>query len=194
MKKNLILALACAGLATSLHANSFTFNNFGSGDLGAGAQTFSSTPAGLTLTVTTDPANHLFGKTGGGDETGLGLTGTADNEITPTTWISLTVPTGYSLNLVFLGSVQAGEKAFIYSGTTAGAQTTLLHTSVGDDSFDVSGVTGFITIIGGGPGGANVLLDSVTASTPNVPDGGTTLALLGGALTVLGLVRRKLVA
>jgi len=46
-----------------------------------------------------------------------------------------------------------------------------------------------VVTIGSSPDGASYSLD---ASLRTVPDGGTTAMLLGGALSVLGLIRRKL--
>jgi hypothetical protein len=194
MKKLLITTLACTAVALASQAATVTFNNFGSGDLGS---TEDFTSGGITLSATASPGHNLFGKTAGGDETGLGLTGTTDNEITPSTWVALTVPTvpPSIMELVFLGSVQSGEIANIYFTTDLSDPTQLLLGSVtSDGSFSVAGKysgAGFIVITGGGTGGANVLLNSVTV-TPTVPDSGTTVALLGGALTLLGFARRKL--
>lgn len=194
--KTLLSILACAGLTMAAQANTVTFNSFGSGDLGSGAKTFTS--GGIGLTITPSPGQDLYGKTSGGDETGLGLSGTAQNEITSSTYIALTVPTVpvSDLHLLFFGSVQTGEIANVYFSTTLGDTSpgAFLGQVVGaDGSFDVSGHTsGYIMITGGGTGGANVLLDSVTATT--IPDGGTTVALLGFALTALAVGRRKLVA
>jgi len=68
---------------------------------------------------------------------------------------------------------------------------------------DVSG-TGILSGNGYTPSVFDYSFSSTGANTPGsqsfqasitaVPDGGTTVALLGGALTALGLIRRKLVA
>ena len=185
--------MACTLAAAAAGANTitFTFLEDGPGDLGSPTRTF--TDSGISLTATSSGPN-LYAKTGGGDENGLGLLGTLDNEITPKTFIQLTVPTSpiSSLKLIFLGSVQSGEIADIYFSPTLGSLGTLIGTVGSDGSFDISAIgPGYIGITGGGTGGANVLLDSVTAT---IPDGGTTVALLGSALTLLGVFRRKLVA
>jgi hypothetical protein len=49
-------------------------------------------------------------------------------------------------------------------------------------------LTEVLTINGGASGGSYSLDGSLTT----VPDGGTTAMLLGAALSVLGLIRRKL--
>ena len=189
----LLAGITCLALTAGYQANAatFTFLEDGTGDLGSPTATF--TEDGISLTATSSGPN-LFAKTGGGDETGLGLAGTSDNEITSSTFIQLTVPTVpvSSLQLLFLGSVQSGEMAQIYFSTTLGTLGSLIGTVNADGSFDVSGLgPGYIGIAGGGTGGANVLLDSVTAT---IPDGGTTVVLLGSSLTALGFMRRKLLA
>ena len=204
MKKNLLMALAFAGLATSLHANTVTFDStvWGtSGDLGVSSQTFSSGGVNLNISTTTSAAGgptstaHLYAKNGGGDETGLGVTPAAEFEINPTIGLTILVPSGGLLSLT-LGSVQSGEAATVFWGTSFGATTFGFPLVTANGPVNVSSVPAgdYITIYGSGIGGQNVLLDTVVANGPSVPDGGTTLAMLGGALTVLGLVRRKLVA
>jgi hypothetical protein len=94
--------------------------------------------------------------------------------------------------MVFLGSVQPGESALVYWSTKLGVLgTTLIGTVTGDGFVDISGynMTGYIGITAGT---GNVLIDGVTG-TADVPDSGTTVAMLGCALTALGLARRKLV-
>jgi len=170
----------------------WTFQEDGLGDLGSSTRTF--TEMGVSLTATSSGPN-LYAKSSGGDETGLGLVGTADHEITGRTFIQLTMPTVplSSLKFIFLGSVQQGELANIYFSPVPGVLGTKLGTVTSDSSFDISGLgAGYLGISGGGKGGADVLLDSVTADV-RVPDSGTTVAMLGCALAALGLVRRKLV-
>ena len=193
------MSLACMGLAVAAQANTITWNfqENGTGNLGSTTSTF--TESGYSLTATGYGGGNLWVKNSGGDENGLGLQNTQDHEITGNTMIQLTLPTAppSNLQLVIIGSVQSGEKASVYWSPTAGSLlgSTLIGSLTGvDGSVNVAGYnTGFISIVGGGSGGANVLLDSVSAIV-NVPDGGTTVALLGGALTALGFIRRKMVA
>jgi hypothetical protein len=204
MKKNLLLALAFAGLATSLQANTVVFDStvWGtSGDLGVSSQTFNSGGVSLNISTTSSGAGgpassaHLYAKNGGGDETGLGVIPAPEFEINPDTGLTILVPSGGLLS-IFLGSVQSGEAATVFWGTTFGATTFGFPLVTSNGSVNVSSVPAgdYITIYGSGIGGQNVLLDTVVANGPSVPDGGTTLAMLGSALTVLGLARRKLVA
>ena len=204
MKTNLLLALAFAGLATSLQANTVTFDStvWGTGgDLGVSSQTFSSGGVSLNISTTTSGGGgptstaHLYAKNGGGDETGLGVIPATDFEINPTIGLTILVPSGGLLSLS-IGSVQATEAATIFWGTTFGATTFGLPLVTANGPVNVSSIPAgdYITIYGSGIAGQNVLLDSVVANGPSVPDGGTTLAMLGGALTMVGLIRRKLVA
>ena len=59
-------------------------------------------------------------------------------------------------------------------------------------SFDISGhSSGYIGVQAGS---GNVLIASVTVTPNGAPDGASTVLLLGGALTGLALIRRKLMA
>ena len=190
IKRQTLLALGCALLAASAQADIITFNFLenGTGDLGSSTQTFME--SGISLTATSS-GPHLFVKTGGGDENGLGLAGTPDNEINGRDYISLQVPTipPSMLNMILIGSVQAGESGSVYFGSAPGMLTTLLGTLTGiDGGVPISGLgSGWVTVVA--PTG-NVLIDSVTAT---IPDGGTTVALLGSGLAALGFFRRKLI-
>ena len=161
MKINkVLLSLAIMGTAIAARADliTFTFLENGSGDLGSPSHTF--TESGISLTATSS-GPHLFAKTGGGDENGLGLAGTDDNEITAATFIQLTVPTvpGSSLKTLSLGSVQSGELAEIFFSKTLGTLGTQIGTVSADGTFDISSLgPGYIGISGGGTGGAITML------------------------------------
>ena len=198
--KHILLAVACAGLATSLHANTVTFDStvFGTGDLGGPSETFNS--GGVSLTIaTTDGTTHLYGKVTSGNpgETGLGINAGLDFEVTSGIGLNITVPTLGLVSLSF-GSVQANENVKLTdSNGILGSGVTLSGDINSLASFNASSLpaTDVITVFATGSAtGADVLLDTVVANAPTVPDGGTTVALLGAALTMLGLVRRKLVA
>lgn len=184
--------MAAVAACAAAQAGTITFNFLenGTGDLGASA-TF--VQNGISLVATASPRQHLWGKNQGGDENGLGLAAGVDHEIDGSHFVQLTIPTtpGTHFKTISLGSVQRGELAKIYFSTTLGSLGTQIGTVSADGTFDVSALGhGYIGISGGGTGGANVLLDSLVVET--VPDGGTTLALLGTALTGLASVRRKL--
>lgn len=195
MKKNTLLTtLAVVGLAVAAQATpvSFNFQENGS-NIGLGSSsTF--TESGISLNAYANPGNTLWAKLESG-ETGLGLTSdlTGDHEITSGNFIQLGLPTSpvTSLTLVFLSSVQAGETATIYYSSTLGSLGSLIGTVTSDTSFDVSPYsTGFIGI---SAGTGNVLLESLTVDA-RLPDGGSTVLLMGAALTAAGMIRRKLVA
>lgn len=197
MKKNTLLTtLAVVGLAVAAQATpvSFNFQENGS-NIGLGSSsTF--TESGISINAYADAGGTLFAKNQGlGGEIGLGLTSdpTAQNEISNGHFIQLGLPTSpvTSLSLVFLNSVQSGETATIYYSTTLGSLGSLIGTLTSDTSFDVSAYsTGFIGI---SAGTGNVLLESLTVDA-RLPDGGSTVLLMGAALTAAGMIRRKLVA
>jgi len=196
-----IIIIALAGIAlagqASAAAINFNFQENGSNlDLGA-TSTF--TESGFSLTasgfLTAGGTTHLFSKNLGGTETGLGTTTdpTGQHEITTANFIQLTLPTTPPSNfsMVLLTSVQTGEQAKVFFTTTAGslAGATLIGTVTGSNgsiTIPAGDQTGFIDITAGA---ANVLLAGAQIST-SVPDGGSTVALLGLALTAVEGVRR----
>ena len=201
MKNNWVLTMtACIGFAAAAHANDVTidFQNNGTGNLGVTTDTFSDNGASIVASgfSASGPVN-LWVKNAGGDETGLGLANdTVDHEILPGSFIQLTLPPGppgSTLKLVVTGSIQALEQVEVFSGPNAGVlNSTPVGSQVGGETatFTIApGTTGFIDITSGT---GNVLLDSAVVTVPNVHDGGLTIALLGGALTALGVARRKL--
>ena len=193
----IIMALAGIALAGQANAVNFNFQENGSNlDLGT-TSTF--TESGLSLTasgfLTAGGTTHLFSKNLGGTETGLGTTTdpTGQHEIISTNFVQLTLPTTPPSNfsLVLLTSVQPGEQAKVFFTTTPGtlAGATLIGTVTNADgkiSIPAGDQTGFIDITAGA---ANVLLESATFTT-TVPDGGSTVALLGVALTAVEGARR----
>jgi hypothetical protein len=60
--------------------------------------------------------------------------------------------------------------------------------------WNISGLTGVITIPGFGPGGYGLSGWILFGPAPGVPDGGTTVMLLGAALGALGMARRYLMS
>ena len=192
--QKLLLGLASMGLAVAAQGNAINYTFLENGanvDLGA-SSTF--VENGVSLTAYASPGQELYAKMEGGDENGLGIASDPDHEINPNTFVQLQVPTSpiSTLHLVFLGSVQPGESALVYWSTTQGLLgSTLIGSVTGDGFVDISGynMDGYIGITAGT---GNVLIDGVTA-TADVPDSGTTVAMLGCALTALGLARRKLV-
>jgi protein with PEP-CTERM/exosortase system signal len=197
----IIMALAGLGVALAAHANAvtLTYNFLENGsnvDLGA-TSTF--TEGGFSLTangfLTAGGPTHLFAKSAGVGETGLGTTSDPSglHEIVTTNFVQLTLPTSppSTFNMVLLASVQMGEQAKVFFTTTPGTLTgaTLIGTITNSDgsvTIPAGGRTGFIDITAGA---ANVLLEGATITTP---DGGSTIALLGVALGGIEGVRRML--
>jgi hypothetical protein len=208
MKINSLLTmLACAGFAAVAQAGTVTINfqELGSNlDLGPGAKTFTAggvslTAQGFSLTGDVD----LWAKLTSGDpsETGLGLANDADHEIHKGSFIQLSIPptgvAGAVLTLLTSGSLQGTETVAITFGDTSGTLGGFpppgnTHSGGGVFTFTIpSSIHPFLDITGTL---GNVLLDSVVITFPTVPDGGMTIMLLGGAVTALGLIRRKLIA
>jgi len=193
------LAAIGAGLATQAKAVNFTFQENGSNiDLGP-TSTFTSGGFSLTASgfLTAGGTTNLFAKDLGGTETGLGTTSdpSGQHEIVTTNFVQLTLPTAPPSNfsMVLLTSVQTGESAQVFFTTTPGtlAGATLIGTvsnANGSISIPAGDQTGFIDITAGA---ANVLLAGAQITT-SVPDGGSTVALLGVALTAVEGVRRIL--
>ena len=197
----IIMALAGVGVALVTQANAaainFNFQENGSNlDLGP-TSTF--TESGFSLTasgfLTAGGTTNLFAKNLGGTETGLGTTSdpSGQHEIVTTNFVQLTLPTAPPANfsMVLLTSVQTGESAQVFFTTTPGTLTgaTLIGTvsnANGSISIPAGDQTGFIDITAGA---VNVLLAGAHITT-SVPDGGSTVALLGIALTAVEGARR----
>ncbi len=190
--KNLfaITALVGFGITAQAVTLNYTFQENGLGTLGS-SSTF--TEGGFSITAT-GINDTLYAKSAGASETGLGMTKDADHEITSAAWVQLDVSQllGSSLATIFLSSVQSGETAKIWFSDASGTLGTLISTIAADGSLDITSYLShrYIDVTAGS---GNVLIASLAATAPSrVPDGGTTVAMLGGALTALGLIRRKL--
>jgi hypothetical protein len=183
------LAIAVTGSANSI---SITFNN-PTGDLGVPSKSYSD--GGVTVTaygygVGASPHN-LFGKNDGGDEVGIGLTGQTNNEINPFHFIQLDISqllaNGFNTAQLFVGSTQGTDEPWdlFVSNTlgTLGLQVITGATADYPNGIDISAYLGYqyisVSANPSGIGGQNVLLSAITANGPgNVPDSGTTVALL----------------
>jgi len=216
--------LAGAMLATTSGARAATvIYNFGTiadtagkttGDLGL---TATYTISGLSVTASAfgpkedGNADHLYGKNGGGDENGLGMTNdpTGDHEIAYRQGfiqLDLSALTGkVAANSIFaaFGSTTGGEQWAIYGGNTAGtlgsATLPTLDTFISSGSNESTNVllTGnfryydFVsTVAQGGSSGGNVLFKSLTVSTAAVPEPETWALMIAG-FGGLGVVLRR---
>ncbi len=201
--KNILAITALVGLGMTAQAAPIVFDFLSDGSNLALGSSHTFTSGGASLTAYAS-SSQLYAKLANG-ESGLGLTGdpSGDNEIWAGEFIQLLSATGsssFAISSISLDSTTAGEIANIYFSTVQGTLGILIGSVSSDTSFAISSIyqNGFIGVGAGGIGGggtgskaSNVLIGSVTGY---VPDGGTTVAMLGGAITALGLIRRKLVA
>jgi hypothetical protein len=197
INKTLLTALAALALGVSAQATTITFQENGSGiNLGP-----TSTFAGA-LTAYASPGENLYSKNDGPAEHGLGTASDPDHEINSQNFVQIKTINGFILDsLVFFGSIQPGESATIWYSLVQGVLGIPIGAVTGDpaaeNSFNINPIytSGYIGISASGIGGAgalpNVVLEAVSV---HVPDGASTMLLLGSALTGLGLLKRKLMA
>jgi VPDSG-CTERM motif len=186
------IVLAAQAKATVM----FTFLENGSGNKGP-SETW--TVSGLSLTAygfNASGATDLWAKNGGPGENGLGLAEdpTGDHEISTFDFVQLKLPTTPPSTFLsaLLASVQNGEEADIYWSTTLGSLGTMIGSiSNSDGTFFIPSGQYQNGYFGVTAGHANVLLAGAVFEQ-NVPDGGTTIMLLGGALVGIQILRRKL--
>jgi len=192
--KNLLAVAALVGLGMSAQAVTITFLENGVNTTVGSSSTF--TVGSASLTAYASPGQVLYAKSQGVGETGLGINSdpTGDHEIYGSTFIQLLSSTsGFAVTSITLGSTSDGEVSSIYYSTTLGVLGTLIGSTTSNSTILISSLyqNGYLGVAASGPTGANVLLGPVTGT---VPDGGTTVAMLGFGLTAVGLLRRKLAA
>lgn len=197
--------------ATPVLASSITYNfNQGLGDMGAGPTTL--TAGGISILangyVTNTPTN-MFEKNGGGDEQGLGLVGTANNEINSGQSIIFDLgnlaKAGITSGVFTLGSLEAGEEAeacvtnsgnpgSAVSGTCHMGLTDNLGGNLGSVMLTWSNTDTFIefaTDAGQPVASGNFLVNALDVSDPTAVPELPTLALLGSALLGLAWAARQ---
>ncbi|PYY16836.1 MAG: hypothetical protein DMG61_03620 [Acidobacteria bacterium] len=187
----LILAFACIA-ARGASADTITFN-FSSTPGNTTTATYTSD--GVTISAASGTSADLFFKNGGGDETGLGLTPSSENEINGGQSIVFDLSSLFSKNItslsLALGSIQTGE-----SGQACDAFGTCVAfgSSQSGQLVDITSLfsemqsknSGTLTITA--PNG-NVLIDDLEATTA-VPEPSSLLLLGTGVFAMAGLGRR----
>ena len=181
-------------MGISAQATVITFQENGSSVSLGSQSTF--TVGGASLTAYASPGATLYAKNDGPGETGLGITSdpTGDHEIWGQTFVQILSSTsgGFDVTSINLGSVQSPDIAGIYFSAVQGVLGVQIGSILADGSFAIASQyqNGYIGVAAV-PG--NVVLGAVTGFS-SVPDGGTTVAMLGLGLTAVGLIRRKLSA
>jgi hypothetical protein len=167
------------------------------------SQSYSS--GGVTLTAygydSHGPSN-LYGKADGGDENGIGLANDphGNHEIVKGSFVQLDISQllshGFNTAEIFVGSTQGTDEPWdLFASNTLGIPGTLeIAGSTADfpAGVDISSLLGFHYIAvtahnSEGVGGQNVLLSAISCG--NVPETGSSLALLALALGAVVLLR-----
>lgn len=212
MRNKILAALATIAVAFVLavpaaHADAFDFTSQGwTANTNLGSPVTITSGGGLTIDVSAwmNPSNasaDVFFKSAGVGETGLGVAGDqlGNNEISSNDYLSFDmsdlVANGLYSATFEIGSLQTGESFFVCTSSTADSLGNCVGPTVGDGSNN--GITSinvtwtandpFVHIIGGQN-------DVLVASGIEVPEAGT-LALLGiGLLSIVGPIRRRIIA
>ena len=194
--KSILAVAAVAGLCAGVQAATidYTFMENGQNVTLGSSSVF--TVGGVSITAY-GVGDTIYAKNSGPGETGLGFTHDSDHEISGGGFIQLDVSQliNATLATIFLSSVQVNEAADLFYSDILGSQGNYIGSVVNaDGSYNITSFLSHHYINVSGSAG-NVLIAGLTANVPSsVPDGGTTAAMLGGALTALGLVRRKFLA
>lgn len=187
--RNLAITVLFAG---AMQAATITWD-FSTGTVGnVGSSTEIFTKDGFNVTASGFAANavarNLFGKASGGDENGLGLVDTVDNELSGNNFIQLDLSalTGFTnFKIAFNSTTDEGWQVFNCSASGTVCATSLLTGSNEGtlNSISVGNVTGSGRYLDVKATSGNVLLYKLTADTPSVPEPSTiSFMVLSGIL------------
>jgi MYXO-CTERM domain-containing protein len=194
-----ILPLATRATTTSYNLDGCTDSHACSGDVGSTTANYTSNGQTITATSFSSPGHDLYIKTEGGDESGLGITGTSDNEIESGAFIQLDFSNlanaGATSGFLTLDSVQSGEGYKVCASSSAASDSgTCLTGSLDDTAFaiDFSKSAPFIDI---SSTTGDVLVSSASVDSPASVDtpepSSMALALLGLAGLAFMAIRRS---
>jgi hypothetical protein len=196
-----LLCLAVLAFAFSVSATTinFSFLEDGLGNLGA---TTNFTESGETLRAYASPGQSLYAKNEGAGEAGLGTLSDSEHEINAQNYVQLGVAVnpGLVITKLFFGSIQTAtldESVDIYYSTTLGSIGTLIGmvSAAGSsvtNSFDVSGFGYTSGYFGITAGTGNIELAGATVNAATLPDAASTAVLLGGSLSAIAVLRRRI--
>jgi len=187
--RNLAITVLFAG---AMQAATITWD-FSTGTVGnVGSSTEIFTKDGFNVTASGFAANavarNLFGKASGGDENGLGLVDTVDNELSGNNFIQLDLSalTGFTnFKIAFNSTTDEGWQVFNCSASGTVCATSLLtgNNEGTLNSISVGNVTGSGRYLDVKATSGNVLLYKLTADTPSVPEPSTiSFMVLSGIL------------
>ncbi len=218
LKITLLLACSLTFLTTSAWATLVTWTlNPTSTNAPVGSSSEAYTVSGYTITARgydnsggVGTAHDLFFKNGGGDEIGLGLVNTPNNELQidshgdPLQFIQLDLTSilsqGFTNGQIEVGSVQSGESFFLYGSNVLGSLGTKLNNTPYGSSSDNQflsvpnfGSYQFISVVAAA---ADVLPVAFQASIVPIPEPASLIpvACLVVAATALEARRRRRVS
>jgi hypothetical protein len=212
---NALRTLCCIGALTacSAWATVVTWQlnpNSTDGNVGATFKDF--TQLGYTITARgydnvsgPDTAHELFFKNAGAGEFGLGLVGTANNELqtsggTPSNYIQLDLRSilaqGFTGGQVSVGSVQPGESFLLFGSNVQGQLGTQLGGALGsafDDQFVAIPQFGNYQFVSVASGSMDVLPVAFQASITPVPELSALFPIVGliVAVSCTRILRRR---
>jgi len=191
--RNLAITVLFAG---AIQAATITWD-FSTGTVGnVGSSTAIFTKDGFNVTASGFAANavarNLFGKASGGDENGLGLVDTVDNELSGNNFIQLDLSalTGFTnFKIAFNSTTDEGWQVFNCSASGTVCATSLLtgNNEGTLNSISVGNVTGSGRYLDVKATSGNVLLYKLTADTPSVPEPSTISYMVLSGILLCGV-------